>query len=105
MVAKSIGADFVISGEVSTLGSIFIFTLKLHSTENNNLLAAKHDETNEEKERASSCCSSGNLSKNEHKTVCSYFLPRIARSAFMAFQSSATVAVFGSPVVQNIPFE
>ena len=40
-LAKNIGADYVISGDITKLGSMFVLSVKLHATFDGNLLAAE----------------------------------------------------------------
>jgi len=40
-IAKEIGADYVISGDVSVFDGLYITTVKLHRTSNSNLLSTK----------------------------------------------------------------
>ena len=40
-IAKNIGADYVISGDVTKLGSTFVFNVKLHATSDSNLLSTE----------------------------------------------------------------
>ena len=48
-LAKNMGADYVISGELVMIDDLFVFTIKLHETQNSNLLAAKSLETEEKR--------------------------------------------------------
>ena len=49
-VAKNIGADYVISGEVSMFDGLYIVTIKLHQTSNSNLMGTQTIETEKKRE-------------------------------------------------------
>ena len=49
-IAKNIGADYVISGDITKVGSIFVLVVKLHSTFDSNLLSSESFKTKSEEE-------------------------------------------------------
>ncbi|MEC7985972.1 MAG: PEGA domain-containing protein [Myxococcota bacterium] len=49
-IAKNIGADYVISGNLTKVGSLYILGVKMHSTSDNNLLASESLKTESDKE-------------------------------------------------------
>ena len=40
-IARNIGADYVISGDITKVGSIFVLVIKMHSTIDSNLLSSE----------------------------------------------------------------